>query len=177
MFSRIHKPVVRAIGRTLSTTPVSALDVFKTSCYSKIDFKIPDDATARDAAARFTAFNIGCLAVTDASKKVVGVVSERDYINKVASLGKKGDEVKVREICTYGPQIIVARNADSVELCMSKMMYRDIRHLLVIDDKTEECLGMISIKDLIKKMLQDKNEYITRLSFFQMGKGAYFGSE
>jgi hypothetical protein len=36
---------------------------------------------------------------------------------------------------------------------------------------------MISIKDLIKEIVKDKDEIITRLSFFNMGKGAYFGSE
>jgi hypothetical protein len=60
---------------------------------------------------------------------------------------------------------------------MQKMMFRDIRHLMVVDDKTNDCVGMISIKDLIKEILKDKNEAITRLSDFKVGKGAYFGSE
>jgi len=49
--------------------------------------------------------------------------------------------------------------------------------LLVVDDKNEECIGMISIKDLIKEILKNKTETITRLSDFNIGRGAYFGSE
>jgi Mg/Co/Ni transporter MgtE len=60
---------------------------------------------------------------------------------------------------------------------MNKMMFKDIRHLLVIDDKNEEFIGMISIKDLIKEINQKNNETITRLTDFGMGKGAYFSSE
>ena len=54
---------------------------------------------------------------------------------------------------------------------------KDIRHLLVIDDKNEEFIGMISIKDLIKEIIKNKTDIITRLSDFKIGKGAYFGSE
>jgi len=166
--------------RTFSTSksPISAIDVFQNSCYKKIDFKINKDSTAKEAVNRFTAFNIGCLAVTDNENNIVGVLSERDYITKVASLGKVGESVKVSDICTYGPNIIVASKTDSLESCMNKMMFKDIRHLLVIDDNNrQECIGMISIKDLIKEIVKDKDEIITRLSFFNMGKGAYFGSE
>lgn len=126
---------------------------------------------------RFTAFNIGCLAVTDASNKVVGVCSERDYINKVAAFGKCDATTKVKDICTYGPNIIIARNDDSIETCMRKMMFKDIRHLLVLDKQTDEFVGMISIKDLIKEIMKNNHETITRLSDFKVGKGAFFGSE
>lgn len=169
----------RSFARKFSSivTPVSAIDVFKKSCYHKIDFKINEDRTVQEAVNRFTAFNIGCLAVTDSSNKVVGVCSERDFITKVASLRKNSETVKVREICTYGPNTIIAKKGDSLTTCMNKMMFKDIRHLLVIDDKNEDFIGMISIKDLIKEITEKNNEIITRLTDFGMGKGAYFSSE
>jgi predicted transcriptional regulator len=168
------------LRRTIATytkSPISALNVFQKSCYFKIDFKINENATVKEAVTRFTAFNIGCLAVTDKNNKVVGVCSERDFINKVASLDKPSIDVKVKDICTYGPSIIIAKKNDSLESCMSKMMFKDIRHLLVIDDNDEEFIGMISIKDLIKEIMKQNSDTITRLSDFKIGKGAYFGSE
>jgi len=169
----------RAFHRKFSsiTTPVSAIDVFKKSCYYKINFKINEDSSVQEAVNRFTAFNIGCLAVTDNSNKVVGVCSERDFITKVASLRKNSDTVKVKEICTYGPNTIIAKKSDTLTMCMNKMMFKDIRHLLVIDDNNEEFIGMISIKDLVKEMNEKNHEIITRLTDFGMGKGAYFSSE
>jgi len=160
-----------------SNVPISALNVFQNSCYHKIDFKISEDSNVKEAINRFTAFDIGCLAVTDKDNKVIGVCSERDFITKVASLGKNYNEVKVKDICTYGPKIIIAKKDDSLDACMHKMLFKDIRHLLVIDDKDEEFVGMISVKDLIKEIMKKNNDIITRLSDFKVGKGAYFGSE
>jgi hypothetical protein len=60
---------------------------------------------------------------------------------------------------------------------MNKMMFKDIRHLMITDDKNYNFVGMISIKDLIKEILKDKTETITRLSDFKIGKGGFFGSE
>lgn len=169
--------MLRRSFSTYAKSPISALNVFQKSCYYKIDFKISETATVKEAVTRFTAFNIGCLAVTDKANKVVGVCSERDFINKVASLDKPTTEVKVKDICTYGPSIIIAKKSDSLESCMNKMMFKDIRHLLVIDDNDEDFIGMISIKDLIKEIMKQNDDTITRLSDFKIGKGAYFGSE
>ena len=60
---------------------------------------------------------------------------------------------------------------------MNKMMFKDIRHLLVIDDRNQEFIGMISIRDLMKEMNDKNHEIITRLTDFKLGKGAYFSSE
>jgi len=160
-----------------ATRQVSALNVFENSCYRKVDFKINEDSNVKDAVVRFAAFNIGCLAVTDKNDKVIGVCSERDYINKVAALDKCMNTMKVKDICSHGPTIIIANKTDSLDDCMNKMMFKDIRHLLVVDDKNPDFIGMISIKDLIKEVLKDKTDIITRLSDFKIGKGGFFGSE
>jgi len=104
----------------------SAMNVFEKSCYHKIDFKISEEASVKDAVNRFTAFNIGCLAVTDKNNKVVGVCSERDFISKIASYEKDLKETKVKEICTYSP-IIIAKKDDSLETCMNKMMFTPLK--------------------------------------------------
>lgn len=170
--------IVRRLSSAInSKNTVSALSVFKNSCYNKIDFKINEDNTANNAVKRFAAFNIGCLAVTDNKNNIVGVLSQRDYINKIAALEKDAMTVKVKEICSYAPNIIIAKKTDSIEQCMNKMLFKDIRHLLVMDETNNEFVGMISIKDLIKEIMKDKNDMITRLTDFNIGKGAFFGSE
>jgi len=170
---------VAPLRRNFVSTPsgATALKVFENSCYSKINFKINENSCAKEAVTRFTAFNIGCLAVVDDSNAVVGVCAERDYISKVAALGKNPLETKVKDICTYGPKIIVARSDDSIHTCMNKMLFKEIRHLIVMDSKNQECIGMISIRDLINEVVKDNKESITRLTDFNLGKGAYFGSE
>jgi len=156
---------------------ILAIDIFNKSCYNKVDFKINENSSATEVVQRFTSLNVGCLAVTDNADKVVGVISERDYISKVAAEQKNSNDVKVKDICTYGHKIIVANKNDSLEKCMNKMLFKDIRHLLIVDEKNKDFVGMISIRDLIKEIIENKNEIITKLSFFNIGKGANFGSE
>lgn len=177
MLNRVYKLPIKSLNIRNSSTSISALSVFQNSCYHKIDFKINKNDNINIALNKFTAFNIGCLAVTDDSNKVIGVCSERDYIKKVSSVGQDINKLKIKDICTIGPNIIVARKNDSLETCMHKMLFKDIRHLLIIDDDNEECLGMISIKDLIKETTKKHTDIITRLSDFKLGKGGYFGSE
>lgn len=163
------------IGQRLlaHTKNVSAMSVFKNSCYHKINFKISEECTVNYAVNRFAIFNIGCLAITNEQHNVVGILSERDYINKISVPGKNDKVVKVKDICTYSP--IIATPTDTLEQCMNKMMNNDIRHLLVMDKM--DCVGMISIKDLIKEILRDKNDIISRLTDVKSGKGGFFGSE
>jgi len=159
------------------SSSVDAYTVFTSSCYHKIDFKIKDSAPVKEAVQRFKSFNIGCLAVTDTKDKIVGVCSERDYINKVACLDTPKENLSIKDICTYEPNLMIAKKTDSLEMCMNKMMFKDIRHLLVMDEKSQEFVGLISIKDLIKEIMKNNHDTIMRLSDFKIGKGSYFGSE
>ena len=162
---------------SVSFAESTAVSVFKKSCYYKIDFKINEEQPLHEAVTRFTAFNVGCLAVVNKSESLVGVLSKRDYINKVAALNKTHENLKVKDICTYGTNIIVAKKDESIESCMNKMLYKNIHHLLILDDKNCKFIGMISMKDVIQDVMKDKQEIITRLADFNIGKGAFFGSE
>lgn len=99
-----------------------------------------------------------------------GIVSERDYINKVALLGRRSKDTKIKEISTKTENIVSATRKDSVEECMAKMLTRDIRHLPILDDKGE-IAGMLSIKDCVKAALAEKEKMINTLSNFALGKG------
>jgi CBS domain-containing protein len=176
---RNFKNILPKTSRFMSSTAkdIQAFQIYNNSCYHKIDYKVNEESAIQEALSKFSAFNVGCLAVTNKDSKVVGIISERDYISKVASKGVHDNNLKIKDICTYGPNIIVARKNDSLDTCMQKMMFKDIRHLLIIDDKDEEFIGIISIKDLIKEIQKQNDEVIMRLSDFRIGKGAYFGSE
>jgi len=82
----------------------------------------------------------------------------------------------VKEIATVGGRIVTARADESVESCMDKMMSKDIRHLPIVDS-SGGVIGMISIKDLVKTVVSEKEQTIKVLSDFALGKGGHFGSE
>ena len=58
---------------------------------------------------------------------------------------------------------------------MEKMLASDIRHLPLVADG--ELLGMLSIKDLVKTTIREKEEAIKVLSDFALGKGGHYGSD
>jgi CBS domain-containing protein len=110
------------------------------------------------------------------SGNLSGVISERDYITKIALLGRTSHDTLVKQIATPSSKLVTAKPEDSVELCMEKMLASDIRHLPLVND-AGELKGMISIKDLVKTVVHEKEKTIKVLSDFALGKGGHFGSE
>lgn len=101
---------------------------------------------------------------------MTGIVSERDYICKIALLGRTSKETPVKEIATGGAHIVTAKTGETVEACMEKMMSKGIRHLPIVND-SEAVVGMISIKDLVSTIVKEKEDTIKVLSDFALGKG------
>ncbi|GMI15361.1 hypothetical protein TrVE_jg2729 [Triparma verrucosa] len=161
-YQSIDKDYAGSEGKALLMTAESAL---AKSCYSTIDWKISEDTTVMDMLKQMVANNIGAMAVTDASGKVVGVVSERDYLSKVAFLGKTSDCTNVKEICTYGfSNLVTVSPQNPIERCMEKMLGRDVRHLLVRDGKeSENIIGLISVKDIVKCTHEKTKAQMNRL--------------
>ena len=177
MFSSIVRKFSR-IPIVSHTRPfsVKAKDLFEMSCYSNIDYKINQNAVVQEAVIRFSAFDVGCLAVVDNSEKLVGIFSEGDFIKRVASVGKDSSQVQIKDVCTLSPNILIANPDETLEDCMNKMNFKNIRHLVVLDEK-QNLDGLISIKDVFRATIQEKKKMITRLADFNTGKGAFFGSE
>ncbi len=147
------------------------------SCYVTIDWKISEKAPVFEAVQRMAAHRVGALAVTSAeTKKVIGIVSERDYLSKVALLGRSSKTTHVSEIATMGANLVTVSEDEPVDDCMKKLLSRDCRHLL-IKDKNGEITGLFSIKDLCKCVIAKHGEVVERLVNFNTGKGAFFGSE
>lgn len=73
------------------------------------------------------------------------------------------------------PNILVAQMDDSLEDCMAKMHIKNIRHLVLVEE--QKLSGLISIKDLFRAQLEQNKVVIEKLTNFNLGKGAFFGSE
>jgi len=117
--------------------------------------------------------NISCCTLSFSTGKLSGVVSERDYVTKVALLGNSSKDIKVKQISTKAANLVMARPYDTVDACMDKMLSRDIRHLPLIDDMGQ-VVGIISIKDLIKECLDEKEHTLNQLASFAVGEGGHF---
>lgn len=107
--------------------------------------KIDADASVLEAVELMVEENVGSLLVTE-SDDVTGIVTERDYLRRVALEGRTDAETSVREIMS-SPLIVVTPETAIAE-CMALMTNKRIRHLPVVD--AGEVAGIISIGDLVK---------------------------
>jgi CBS domain-containing protein len=95
---------------------------------------------------------IGALVVEDQRAKLVGIFSERDFINAIARDGAAVLGLNVQELMSK--RIISCRSSDRVDAALATMTNVRIRHLPVIDDG--ELKGLVSIGDLVKYRLDEK---------------------
>lgn len=113
-------------------------------------------------------FQIGALVVTEGDgdgKKLVGIVTERDYARKIVLMDRSSKTTPVRDIMTR--QVRYVRPTDSTEECMALMTAHRMRHLPVIED--ERLVGMVSIGDLVKTIISDQQFTIQQLEHYITG--------
>ena len=89
--------------------------------------------------------NVGSLLVTERGRDI-GIVTERDYLRRVALSGRTDEEIGVGEIISS--PLIVATRDTTVDECMALMTDRRIRHVPVVDG--DKVVGIVSIGDLVK---------------------------
>ena len=119
---------------------------------------IGPDASVYDAIAKMAKEEVGALVVLEGDS-LVGVLSERDYARKVVLQGRSSRDTKIRDIMTT--RVAFARPDQSVEDGMAIMTEKRIRHLPVMDG--DKLLGVISIGDLVKSIIEEQQHVIEQL--------------
>jgi CBS domain-containing protein len=111
--------------------------------------------------------NVGALLVVDPENrnKVLGIFSERDYARKVILQGKSSHATPVSDLMSS--PVTVVTPSDSIDTCMQLMTGRHIRHLPVLENG--RLVGIISIGDVVKAVIADKDVMIRDLENFIVG--------
>ena len=119
---------------------------------------IGPDAPVLDAIRLMAEKRIGAVLVMQAGK-LAGILSERDYARKIVLQGRSSKDTPVRDIMTA--QVISVGLGDSADRCMQLVTDKRIRHLPVLDG--DNVLGVVSIGDLVKAVIEDQREEIDQL--------------
>ncbi len=120
--------------------------------------------TVYDAIKMMADKDVGALVVVDGSK-IVGIVTERDYARNVFLKGRASPQTLVGEIMQRN--VICVDPDKSIEECMAIVSAKRVRHLPVTDDG--QLLGIISIGDLVKTIISDREFAIEQLEHYIRG--------
>ena len=130
-------------------------------------YSVGQNESVLDAISKMAELNIGALVVMD-GQTLVGIISERDYRNKVILKGRRSKDTSVSQIMV--DQVICVQPSDNINLCMQLMTNKKIRHLPVLEDGS--LTGVISIGDVVKAVIESqKNEIDSLRNYIATGGG------
>lgn len=107
---------------------------------------IGPDASVRELVALLEQHNLGAVVVSTDGSTVLGIVSERDVVRRLAS---NPDVLSAAVTDVMTDVVHTCQRQDSVESLMSTMTEQRIRHVPVLDDD-DKLSGIISIGDVVK---------------------------
>jgi CBS domain-containing protein len=126
------------------------------------------DATVFEALKLMAEKEIGAVMVVDKKSKVAGIMTERDYARKIVLKGKTSPKTLVKEIMTPFSKMFTVKPDTTVEDCMVLMTGKHIRHVPVFDGT--KFMGLVSIGDVVKSTISEKDVLINQLSNYISGK-------
>jgi len=127
-------------------------------------WSLSPQATVLDALKIMADKGIGAVLVID-QDRLVGIFSERDYARRGVLMGRDVqatlDEVMTSPVFAIHPD-------RSIEDCQAIMTDHHIRHLPVLQD--EKLVGLISIGDVVKAIIDEQANHISGLENYILGR-------
>ena len=115
-------------------------------------YSIEAGRTVLEAARFMMEHNVGALPVLR-NGELVGIVSERDIMNRVVAVGRMPGTTAVSEVMTANPRAVSAD--ETVEECLFMMSEFGFRHLPIIDGT--ELKGIVSLRDVLMRQAVEKD--------------------
>jgi CBS domain-containing protein len=129
-------------------------------------FSLSPDVSVFSALRFMAEKNIGAVMVM-LEGKLVGVFSERDYARKVALEARNERRTPIEEVMTT--QVVGIRQDRGLDECLALMTNKFIRHLPVIDEQ-DRVVGVISIGDVVKELIEEQGFVIDQLVHYITGE-------
>ena len=125
---------------------------------------IKSSASVLEAIGIMSQANVGALVIQD-DDQPCGIFTERDYLRKIALKGRSSSNTLLREVMSA--PLITVSTADSSEAAMEIMTTCRCRHLIVTE--SDRMVGIVSLGDVVKHMLQEKEAEVEQLAHYIAG--------
>jgi CBS domain-containing protein len=107
-------------------------------------YSVEATRTVLEAARYMMEHNVGAVPVLR-NGELVGILSERDIMNRVVAVGRTPGTTAVSEVMTANPRAVAAD--ESIEECLFVMREFGFRHLPIVDGK--DLKGLVSLRDVL----------------------------
>ena len=121
-------------------------------------------ASVLDAIGTMSRANIGALVISE-DDQPVGIFTERDYLRNIALEGRSSRDTRVEEVMSA--PLITVTPGEETRRAMETMTECRCRHLVVVD--ADDMVGIVSLGDLVKHMLVEKEAEVEQLSSYISG--------
>ena len=126
---------------------------------------IAPDATLADAVELLSERNLGALVVSHNDLAVLGVLSERDIIHRLAA---RGPAILEEAVSRHMTEALTCDPSMTIDVLAALMTERRIRHLPVIQGG--QLSGIVSIGDVVKVRLDELVETSQHLEAYVSGR-------
>ena len=113
-------------------------------------FRVMKRATVKEAVATMTDNNVGIVAVME-GEALVGVLSERDVVQRVVACGLDPARTPVEDVMTR--EVLLGDVNEDCRFAMLKMDRANIRHLPILSGG--RVVSMLSVRDVMRAELAD----------------------
>ena len=114
---------------------------------------IEKTTTVLDAMSIFAAHRIGSLLIVDKNNNILGIIGARDVLMAVVNHLEKIRTLTVETIMTT--DLIIGTEDDHIDYILAIMTENRIRHIPIMNGR--ELKGMVSIGDVVKALLKEKD--------------------
>lgn len=122
-------------------------------------YSVDADRTVLDAARYMMEHNIGAVPVLR-NGELVGILSERDIMNRVVAVGRTPGTTLTSEVMTANPRAVSAD--ENLEECLFIMREFGFRHLPIVEGK--QVKGLVSLRDVLMHQAAEMEREVRRAS-------------
>ena len=125
---------------------------------------INGDASVLEAIGIMSQANVGALIIQDGDQPE-GIFTERDYLRKIALKGRSSSNTPLKDVMSS--PLITVTTFETSEVAMETMTECRCRHLVVTEN--DRMVGIVSLGDLVKHMLQEKEAEVEQMAQYIAG--------
>ncbi len=128
-------------------------------------WSVAPETSVKDSLKLMADKDVGALLVMT-NEKIAGIFSERDFARHMVGVDELSEAMKINDLMSQ--PVYFANPDQSIEECMAVMTVKRFRHLPVLEG--DQLIGLISIGDVVKQLISEKETAIKGLEDYILGR-------